>query len=196
MNVGQFDILAVALAVHAGRQALFRLLLAFQQLRQAQHHHRDVGLLRRLNRLGKTVLVITNEFAAARVVDLCLGRDQGADTVQHRDGFGRRAHIVAGQHQRLGGVGADDGNRLERRSVQRQPAILVLQQNQRLARHLQRQLAMLRRIDHAEGNLGIRNLLVGIEHAQAEARHEQPLDRAIQIGFGQQPCSTASPSSQ
>ncbi len=162
------------------------LLLAFQQLRQAQHHHGDVRLLRRLHGLGKPILIVTDEIATARVIDLCFRRDQSANTRQHRDGRSRCAHVVAGQHQRFSGVRTDDGNRLEFSFIQRQLLILVLQQNQRLARRFQRQVTMLGRIHHAVGNLGISHLLVGIEHAQAEARHKQTLHRSIQIGFGQQ----------
>ena len=66
---------------------------------------------------------------------------------------------------------------------QRQDAALVLQQNDRFPRRLARELPMRRGIVLRVRDLRVRDALWRIEHAQPEARHEEPLGGTVDLGF-------------
>ena len=97
-------------------------------------------------------------------------------------GFSGVAVVVALErlHQLRGWP--DHGDPLPARS-QGQDTI-VLEQHHGLATGLQRQRAVLRGIVLRERYPAVRIGFRRIEHAQAKARGEQPLERSVQLGLG------------
>src|SRR5581483_4842157 len=64
--------------------------------------------------------------------------------------------------------------------------IVILEQDNRLPRCLQGELAVLRAVVHRVGDLRITDHLWRVKHPQTEAGFEQPLDSNIDVSFADQ----------
>jgi hypothetical protein len=81
------------------------------------------------------------------------------------------------------GVGADDGDRPDV-LAERQRVAVILEQHDRLAGDLAREVAVRRLIEHREGDAGPAHALERVEHPQLHAGDEEPAHRRVDLALG------------
>ena len=126
------------------------------------------------------------EVRALRVDHARPGGDRRADPAQRRDRIGRRPVVVAEQHPRLVGVRTDHRDGAEVLLERQEPAG-VLEQDHRLLGHVERERAVRRRVEVAEGDLRPLHLRGRVEHPEPEPRGEQPHHRRVDERLAHQP---------
>ena len=155
----------------------------------------DVGLLGDFDGLGDLLAVLgriagrhfvlaarsrrLRDLAAFAVEHVHAVADLGLDAVEHGDVV--LGHAAVAAEQAAVGVRADDGDGLELRRVERREVAVVLEQRDRLARGLQRQLAMRVAADDALGLVGIDVRIV--EQAQLEFPEQHRRDQLVELRF-------------
>jgi len=98
----------------------------------------------------------------------------------------RCAIVVSFQHVQRLRIGSDHGNRLHR-ALQRKDIAVILQQNDRFMRRLQRKLGVRRRSVLARSNLRISIRSRRIKQSKLEASRKQPRHRLVDRRFIDQP---------
>ena len=152
-----FAVEVAAVEIFAGEAAAAIGAVGRRQRRRGDHF--EIGHIRR-------------QIAAARI-DHAGGWKLGLNSRERRD-WRRRVEIV--------GVGADDGDSLER-FAERQQVVLILQQHDRFARRFKRELAVRGAIVHAVRDLRVFHHGARIEHAQTETGQQQAAERLIDFGL-------------
>ena len=111
-------------------------------------------------------------------------RVAGLEAGQQGDRPGRCPVVVAHQRVDAVGVGTDHGDAPGRRLQWQQP--IVLQQDQRATGRLQVERAMRGRVELVRRDPGEGPLPGWVEQAQTQANVEQPMQRPVEVGLGQQ----------
>jgi hypothetical protein len=182
----------VAVAQDALGVALGLALFAFNLLGESQHHHGNSRAWRRLRRLAGNDPALAAMISQPRAVCTSVAAvtipRMPSSTV---DGCGRRAVIVAQQHQSVIRVGADHGDRPDI-LAQRQKATLILKQHQGLPGDLQGQGLVGHAVNRFGGDVGKRHPLGG-SNIPKRKRMVNKYASALSISrSGSQPWPTAS----
>ena len=114
--------------------------------------------------------------------NLGLAGELALDSIQRRHVLAREAIVIPQQGDGVVRRRTDHGDPAHG-GLQRQSLVFIFQQYDRLARRFQRELAVFLGIVLRIRDLRKRYALGGIEHAEFEARHEQPLERAVDFAL-------------